>query len=235
MHARYYNPNVARFLSVDPGRDVDPKVPQAWNIYAYVRGNPVRNNDPNGRQLNPVTGRYGLDPIPRVGVAGTIRRSPENPRVGLFDLQGQFRSTGKPHYGLDLTATQGTPLVASKAGRIVEVGENSIAGLFVRVQTNPSEQFRLVHLSGVLGFPGTEVRQGQTIAVSGITGNAQSYADTASQQHVHLEVKQDGGLVDPKTWLDTNAVTQHLLGAFGNPFSDGNRWLPDVKTPEQAR
>jgi RHS repeat-associated protein len=51
MHARYYNPNVARFLSVDPGRDVDPKVPQAWNMYAYARGNPVKFVDPDGKAI----------------------------------------------------------------------------------------------------------------------------------------------------------------------------------------
>jgi RHS repeat-associated protein len=49
MHARHYNPNLGRFLSVDPGRDVDPRIPQAWNMYAYVRGNPLRLVDPNGQ------------------------------------------------------------------------------------------------------------------------------------------------------------------------------------------
>jgi RHS repeat-associated protein len=48
MHARYYNPNIARFLSVDPGRDTNPKVPQSWNLYAYTRGNPLNRVDPNG-------------------------------------------------------------------------------------------------------------------------------------------------------------------------------------------
>ena len=52
MHARYYNPNVARFLSVDPGRDVDPTTPQSWNMYAYVRNNPVNQTDPDGRAIN---------------------------------------------------------------------------------------------------------------------------------------------------------------------------------------
>ena len=49
MHARYYNPNIARFLSVDPGRDNDPGAPQSWNLYAYVRNNPVNLVDPDGR------------------------------------------------------------------------------------------------------------------------------------------------------------------------------------------
>jgi RHS repeat-associated protein len=52
LHARYYNFNIARFLSVDPGRDVDPKLPQAWNMYAYVRNNPVNETDPDGNAVN---------------------------------------------------------------------------------------------------------------------------------------------------------------------------------------
>jgi RHS repeat-associated protein len=64
MHARYYNPNTARFLSVDPGRDVDPKIPQAWNMYAYVRGNPVSSVDRDGRETGSVTnsGEWGMNP-----------------------------------------------------------------------------------------------------------------------------------------------------------------------------
>ncbi len=49
MHARTYWPSLGRFTSVDPGRDHDPKVPQSWNLYAYVRGNPLNSFDPDGR------------------------------------------------------------------------------------------------------------------------------------------------------------------------------------------
>src|ERR1700741_405294 len=49
MHARYYGPSWGRFLSVDPGRDWDPRLPQSWNMYAYVRDNPVNATDPTGR------------------------------------------------------------------------------------------------------------------------------------------------------------------------------------------
>jgi RHS repeat-associated protein len=49
MHARYYFPNNAKFLSVDPSSDVDPQHPQSWNLYSYVRNNPVNATDPSGR------------------------------------------------------------------------------------------------------------------------------------------------------------------------------------------
>ncbi|MFZ5803217.1 MAG: RHS repeat domain-containing protein [Acidobacteriota bacterium] len=51
MHARYYAPFGGRFLSVDPGRDFDPAHPQRWNLYAYVRNNPVTMTDPAGREV----------------------------------------------------------------------------------------------------------------------------------------------------------------------------------------
>src|SRR5262249_41376042 len=51
FHARYYDPGLGRFLSVDPIIDVQnaAKNPQAWNRYVYVRNNPVRFTDPTGR------------------------------------------------------------------------------------------------------------------------------------------------------------------------------------------
>jgi RHS repeat-associated protein len=47
MHARYDNPNLGRFLSTDPIRG-NPKSPQSWNLYSYVRDNPVNAWDPLG-------------------------------------------------------------------------------------------------------------------------------------------------------------------------------------------
>lgn len=51
MHARYYDPNLGRFLSVDPGRDWNLRKPQSWNSYAYVRNDPVNSIDPDGRAI----------------------------------------------------------------------------------------------------------------------------------------------------------------------------------------
>jgi RHS repeat-associated protein len=53
FHARYYDTDRGRFLSVDPIIDMKAnlKNPQGWNRYAYVMNNPVRFTDPTGRYV----------------------------------------------------------------------------------------------------------------------------------------------------------------------------------------
>jgi RHS repeat-associated protein len=48
MHARFYNSRGGKFLSIDPGRDIDPSKPQSWNLYSYVQNNPINKWDPDG-------------------------------------------------------------------------------------------------------------------------------------------------------------------------------------------
>jgi len=55
MHARYYSPNLGRFLSVDPiGGTVGSS--QSWNRYSYVLNNPLSLIDPDGRDIEVATG-----------------------------------------------------------------------------------------------------------------------------------------------------------------------------------
>src|SRR5208282_1118831 len=46
--ARYYGSSMGRFLSADSGVDQDAEDPQSWNLYPYVRNNPLTNTDPDG-------------------------------------------------------------------------------------------------------------------------------------------------------------------------------------------
>jgi RHS repeat-associated protein len=48
--ARYYGPNLARFMVPDPAGNAvaDPANPQSWNLYAYVLNNPLSYSDPLG-------------------------------------------------------------------------------------------------------------------------------------------------------------------------------------------
>jgi RHS repeat-associated protein len=46
--ARYYDPVIGRFISVDPA-DANPSNPQSWNRYVYSLNNPYRYVDPDGK------------------------------------------------------------------------------------------------------------------------------------------------------------------------------------------
>jgi RHS repeat-associated protein len=46
--ARYYASSVGRFLSPDAPVDQHPNNPQSWNLYTYVRNNPLGGVDPDG-------------------------------------------------------------------------------------------------------------------------------------------------------------------------------------------
>ena len=48
MHARFCDPRLGRFLSVDPVLG-SAEVPQSWNRYAYVQSNPLKFVDPSGQ------------------------------------------------------------------------------------------------------------------------------------------------------------------------------------------
>ncbi|HVT58933.1 MAG TPA: RHS repeat-associated core domain-containing protein, partial [Thermoanaerobaculia bacterium] len=57
MHARYYRPLLARFLSVD-SHGGDPHNPKSWNRYSYTYDNPLKLVDPNGLEPLPTNWRY---------------------------------------------------------------------------------------------------------------------------------------------------------------------------------
>lgn len=66
MHARYYNPTIGRFLSVDPLRDSASLTrPQSWNRYGYARSNPINRTDPTGEADFFVIGE--ADAVPLIG------------------------------------------------------------------------------------------------------------------------------------------------------------------------
>ncbi|CAM3462205.1 hypothetical protein ISCU110981_03870 [Isoptericola cucumis] len=57
--ARYYDPGIGRFISVDPVMDLTD--PQQWNAYSYANNNPLTWSDPSG--MIPIgAGHVGYNP-----------------------------------------------------------------------------------------------------------------------------------------------------------------------------
>ena len=210
MHARFYNGQTGRFLSVDPDRAISPKRPQSWSRYTYVSSNPLRFFDPDGERQNPVTGARGVAP-PAYGVQGAIRMSPTNPRVGRF---GYTRDGGtKEHHGIDINATKGTQLRAPESGTIVGMNSGPQAGNRIDIKTAQGEVVMLAHLDNFTTSlsVGTMVTEGEIVGTAGTTGNQSDPGDAdydSQQEHVHMVVKDSKGrLIDPESWLnDPNAA-----------------------------
>jgi len=82
MHARYYSPNLGRFMSVDPiGGTVGSS--QSWNRYSYVRNNPLTLIDPDGRRALVFIVSGGPDMSEKFGHAAMLVDAPSGQRATM--------------------------------------------------------------------------------------------------------------------------------------------------------
>ena len=87
--ARFYQSNLGRFMSPDPGRMnlstfADP---QRINRYTYVRNNPLRNVDSDGREMKTATSGAALDQL--VSRLAAVERRPSG-QAALQQLKGSL-------------------------------------------------------------------------------------------------------------------------------------------------
>src|ERR1700675_5023225 len=71
--ARYFGSALGRFMSADNGIDQDSHNPQSWNLYSYVRNNPLKYTDPDGHDcfyINPDSGGRVAHSSPFFGLSG---------------------------------------------------------------------------------------------------------------------------------------------------------------------
>jgi RHS repeat-associated protein len=77
--ARYYNPRLGRFISVDPlyAREPDRSLsePQLLNLYAYVLNNPIGNTDPSGEEVKIIREHTPFERSPNVSTKQDLTKS----------------------------------------------------------------------------------------------------------------------------------------------------------------
>jgi murein DD-endopeptidase MepM/ murein hydrolase activator NlpD len=99
------------------------------------------------------------------------------------------RGTGF-HYGVDLCAPMGTPLIAVDDGALT-FGTDPKGGNVAHVKTSDGVMYYYAHLSAFEGKDRT-VRAGDTIGYVGMTGNA-----ITTLPHLHFEMWPSGALQRP--------------------------------------
>ncbi len=116
-------------------------------------------------------------------------------RSNLTKNFGDPRGGGtRTHEGLDIVATDGTPIASPTAAIVMRTGDGADSGLYVRTVGPGGETFVYMHLSKIAERidEGDVVERGEIIGFVGNTGNARG-----GHAHLHLEIRQDGEPVDP--------------------------------------
>lgn len=105
-------------------------------------------------------------------------------------------SGGRPNDGIDISVPKGTEIKAAENGVIIYAGDGlKEFGNTVLVRHSDGLVTVYGHLDQIKVQRGDQVSRGQTIAASGMTGNAR-------QPQLHFEVRKDTKPVDPVTYLN---------------------------------
>jgi murein DD-endopeptidase MepM/ murein hydrolase activator NlpD len=98
------------------------------------------------------------------------------------------------HEGLDIATRTGTPVLATAAGIVREVGSDPGYGKLVVVDHGYGYTTLYAHNSQIKVKVGQRLKRGDLVALAGNTGRS-------SGPHVHYEVRFNGVPVNPHKYL----------------------------------
>jgi len=121
----------------------------------------------------------------------------------IFGLRRFFNEQERrPHNGLDIAASEGTPIKATASGTVLDAGNFFFSGNMIYIDHGQGIISLYAHLSKILVKPGDVVKQGDIIGEVGQTGRV-------TGPHLHFAVYANQALIDPIFMLprDGNPVT----------------------------
>lgn len=99
------------------------------------------------------------------------------------------------HSGVDLSASSGTPIVASRSGLVTVATYDWSAGYYVTVDHLDGFETKYLHMTHYIVSEGEYVSAGQVIGYVGSTG-------TSTGAHLHFGVYKDGKSVNPASYIN---------------------------------
>lgn len=98
------------------------------------------------------------------------------------------------HHGVDLSAPSGTPIYATRSGKVTIATYSSTAGYYVNVDHGDGFMSRYLHMTHYVVAPGQQVSAGQLLGYVGSTG-------TSTGPHLHLSLYYNGASVNPADYI----------------------------------
>ena len=140
------------------------------------------------------------------GVAGLIESKMAWPVAGPYRISSTFGLRSHPikrkrsfHYGVDIAAPAGTPIVSVAVGRVVFAGWRAGYGRVVEIDHGRGWVSRYAHAKSIAVKKGQLVLAAQMIAKIGRSGSA-------TGTHLHLELVRAGKRTNPMVfWADLGA------------------------------
>lgn len=131
------------------------------------------------------------------GGGGNAAAAPAPSSGWVWPVNGMLTSRFGPSHplGIDINAPF-VPVAAAQGGVVVFVGGDRCCsyGLYIEIQHAGGYSTRYAHLSQFNVSLGQVVSQGQTIGITGNTGNS-------TGPHLHFEMRRNGQIVNPMSFL----------------------------------
>lgn len=106
-------------------------------------------------------------------------------------IEGNRRKGRRPHWGLDLAASRGTPILAAQEGIVIYAGRDfSGYGNMILLENGFGWATLYAHLDRFHVREGERIRQGQVLGTMGRTGRATGV-------HLHFEIRKHRDPLDP--------------------------------------
>lgn len=139
-------------------------------------------------------------------------------------LQGVLTARfGRSHRGIDLAAPHGTPIRASRGGKVSFSGWYYDYGRTVMIDHGAGVLTLYGHTSANLVRQGSAVRAGEVIARVGCTGRC-------TGPHVHFEIRVNGRAVDPFREIREYGATIERAAGSVSPSPIASRPAPASRT-----
>ncbi len=109
----------------------------------------------------------------------------------IHPVYGDYRF----HYGVDLGAPTGTPIIATRSGTVTTATYGSSGGYYVYIDHGDGYRSAYLHMTHYIVSVGQQVTAGQVIGYCGSTG-------CSTGPHLHFSIYKNGVAVNPALYID---------------------------------